>query len=59
MQALANTVGKTMLASLVSRFSMRVAPRMGSYEEVRVAEVNRLTMQSGVGVWLLLEPRSS
>lgn len=26
-------------------------------QDVRAAEVNRLTLQSGKGVWLLLEPR--
>lgn len=52
-------VGKAMIASLVSRFALQVAPRMGSYEQVRAAEVNRLTMQSGAGVWLVLEPRGA
>lgn len=86
-----------MIAAMVSRFSFRVAPRMGSPEvgagwhphsaavlptgiaaacwqprhprplpfppasaqDVRAAEVNRLTLQSGKGVWLLLEPRDA
>lgn len=46
-----------MLAMLCSRFAFRVAPRMGTPADVRAAEVNRLTLQSGAGVWLLLEPR--
>ena len=46
-----------MIALLVSRFSFAVAPRMGTPADVRSAEVNRLTLQSGCGVWLLLEPR--
>lgn len=46
-----------MIAAMVSRFSFSVAPRMGSPQDVRAAEINRLTLQSGKGVWLLLEPR--
>jgi cytochrome P450 len=56
-QALANVEGKTMLAMLCSRFQFAVAPRMGTPEDVEAAEVNRLTMQPGNGMWLLLTPR--
>lgn len=57
-QALANLEGKAMLAMLCARFEFEVAPCMGTPEEVRAAEVNRLVMQSGKGVWLLLKPRA-
>ncbi|GAB4817703.1 hypothetical protein N2152v2_004749 [Parachlorella kessleri] len=56
-QGLANVVGKAMLAMLCSRFAFTIAPRMGSPEDVRAAEVIRLTLQPGDGVWLLLTPR--
>jgi cytochrome P450 len=56
-QGLANVVGKAMLAMLCSRFQFEVAPRMGSPEDVYAAEVIRLTLQPGEGVWLLLSPR--
>lgn len=56
-QALGNMEGKAMLAMLCSRFEFRVAPRMGTPEEVRAAEVNRLTLQPGNGMWLQLTPR--
>ena len=58
-QGLANVVGKAMLAMLCSRFTFAVAPRMGSPEDVHAAEVIRLTLQPGDGVWLLLTPRDS
>ena len=46
-----------MLAMLCARFEFGVAQRMGTAEDVHAAEVNRLTMQSGVGIWLTLSPR--
>jgi cytochrome P450 len=56
-QALANAEGRAMLAMLCSRFEFAVAPCMGTPEDVRAAEVNRLTTQAGNGVWLLLKAR--
>lgn len=56
-QGLANAVGRAMLGMLCSRFEFGVAPRMGTEQDVRDAEVIRLTLQPGDGVWLTVRPR--
>lgn len=57
-QGLANAVGKAMLAALCSRFAFKLGRSMRSAEEVHAAEVIRLTLQPGAGVWLLPTPRA-
>lgn len=57
LQGLANAVGRAMLGMLCSRFEFGVAPRMGTEQDVRDAEVIRLTLQPGDGVWLTVRPR--
>lgn len=54
---MANVMGKAMLAVLCSRFAWDLGPSMRSAQAVHDAEVIRLTLQPGEGVWLHPRPR--
>lgn len=45
------------LATILGRFRVSVAPRMGSREDVRAAEVMKLTLQCADGMHLRLQAR--
>jgi hypothetical protein len=48
---------RAVLVSMVSRFTLEVAPEMGSREDVRADEVMKLTLQCGKGIRLKLKLR--
>ncbi|KAL4429336.1 hypothetical protein ABPG77_005110 [Micractinium sp. CCAP 211/92] len=56
-QNLALMEARTALATILGRFRVSVAPRMGSREDVRAGEVMKLTLQSAGGMHLCLEAR--
>ncbi|KAL4859226.1 Acyl-coenzyme A oxidase [Chlorella vulgaris] len=58
-QNLALMEARAVLASMVSRFTLEVAPEMGSREDVRADEVMKLTLQCGKGIRLKLKLRQN
>ena len=47
----------TILATLLARFEVHLAPRMGSWDSVSARTVVQMTISVGDGIWLKFRPR--
>jgi fatty acid synthase len=56
-QSLARLMHDGGIAHLYGRFSFALAPRMGGWDGVEAAEINRLTLQPLAGLWMRATPR--
>ena len=57
-QSLARLMHDGGIAHLYGRFSFALAPRMGGWDGVEAAEINRLTLQPLAGLWMRATPRA-
>lgn len=58
-QSLARLMHDGGIAHLYGRFSFALAPRMGGWDGVEAAEINRLTLQPLAGLWMRATPRAA
>ncbi|BDA50154.1 Cytochrome P450 3A13 [Coccomyxa sp. Obi] len=56
-QSLARIMHDVTVARLTAHFTFELAPRMGGPAGVDAAEINRLTLQPGGGMWMRVHPR--